>query len=355
MNYYTGLDVSMKTTSICVVDQEGKICFQDSILTDPSIISETLKSKGLNIVKIALESGSISNWLIHELKKEGLPVICIDSRKMSKVLSININKTDKNDARMIAEALRCKFYSEVHEKTQEYVDLTVLLNSRRTLINTKNQLKNTIRGHLKAFGIRLGSLGQIQFSMAVTEHLINKPNAAKLAISELLKAFNYLADQIKEIDKVIEKMARDDEDVKLLKTIPGIGVIAAYTFKAYLGDPRRFKNSRAVGAYFGLTPKQYSSGETIQQSGISKCGNTEVRSMLNEAAVSALYRTKAWSKVKAWGHKLIKKKGHKKAAMAVARKYSTIMHRMMITRTPFEYGEPKVEQKKKIEASKKVI
>jgi transposase len=146
-------------------------------------------------------------------------------------------------------------------------------------------------------------------------------------------------------------MAEKDEDVSLLKTIPGIGSITAYTFKAYLGDPSRFKNSRAVGAYFGLTPKQYSSGETVKQSSISKCGNTEVRYMLSEAAISALYRAKSWSRVKSWGHKIIKKRGHKKAKIAVARKYSTIMHRMLITRKPFEYGEPK---DKKVDPAKQV-
>lgn len=139
-------------------------------------------------------------------------------------------------------------------------------------------------------------------------------------------------------------MAKDDEDVKLLMTIPGIGIITAFTFKAYLGDPLRFKNSRAVGAYFGLTPRQYSSGETSHQGRISKCGNMEVRSVLTEAAVSVLYVTKLWSKVKSWGHKILKKKGHKKAQMAVARKLSIVMHRMLITRKPFEYGEPKIKK-----------
>lgn len=353
MNYYTGLDVSMKTTSICIINQDGKVVFETTVASDPTVISNTLKQSSLNIEGIALESGSISNWLLRELKKMDLPVICIDSRKMSKVLSININKTDKNDARMIADALRCKFYSEVCEKSEEHVDLGVLLSSRRTLIQIKTQLKNTIRGHLKSFGIRLGTLtSSLKFIDTVNDHLKDRSEVVKQALSELLKAFGQISNQINEIDKRIEKLAKDDEDVKLLKSIPGVGIITAYTFKAYIGNPLRFKNSKAVGAYFGLTPRQYSSGETTQQGRISKCGNTDVRSMLCEAATVALYRTKSTSKVKAWGRKLIKKKGHKKAVMAVARKYATIMHRMLITREPFDYG---VLKEKKEELMKQIV
>jgi transposase len=351
MKYYTGLDVSLKTTSICILNQDGKVIFEETSATDPSDIFNTLKGTRIDIEKIALESGSISNWLLKELKGRGLSVICIDSRKMSKVLSININKTDKNDARMIAEALRCKFYSEVQQKSQEHVDLGILLSSRRTLINSRTQLKNTIRGHLKAFGIRLGTLGSTKFIDAVTKCLKDKASAVKIAISQLLRAFEQLVHQICALDTEIEKMALEDADVHLLKTIPGVGTITAYTFKAYLGDPNRFKNSRAVGAYFGLTPRQYSSGETIQQGSISKCGNTEVRHMLCEAALVALYRAKSWSKIKSWGHKIIKKRGHKKAKIAVARKYSVIMHRMLITRKPFEFGE---QIDKKAELAKQI-
>jgi transposase len=341
MQYYTGLDVSMKTTSLCIVDVEGKIVFEETVPTDPGHIALVLNDTKFPITKVALESGSISNWLLKELKMQKIPAICIDSKKMSKVLSININKTDKNDAHMIAEALRCKFYSEVAEKSQENVDLGILLNSRRTLINIKNTFKNSIRGHLKAFGIRLGSLGHAKFILAVKKQLEDKTPHTKLAILELLKSFEFIAKQIDDIDKEIEKLATNNEDVQLLSTIDGIGPITALTYIAHLGDPNKFNNSRSVGAYFGLTPNQYSSGETVQMGRISKCGNTEVRNMLNEAAVSAMYRTKAWSKIKAWGLRLAKKKGHKKAAMAVARKFSVLMHRMLITRKPYERGTPK--------------
>ena len=346
MKYYTGLDVSMKTTSICIVDQHGSIVLEETVPTDPTSISAAIKSTELKIEKAAIESGSISHWLVQELCKKELPILCIDSRKMSKVLSININKTDKNDARLIAEALRCGFYSEVHQKSQENVEARILINSRRTLKNISSQLKNTVRGHLKAFGIRLGPVKNKKFIEKVKEQLKDKSEVVQYGLQQLLAAFIGINEQLAEIEQKLEALAEDDEDIKLLRTIPGVGLITAFTFKVYLGDPKRFKTSRAVGAYFGLTPTQYSSGETQKQGRVSKRGPSEVRFLLHDAATSMLYCTKSWCRPKAWGLKLKKKKGHKKAVMAVGRKLCTIMHRMLITRKSFEYGEPREKEMK---------
>jgi transposase len=343
MKYYTGLDISMKTTSICVLNQESKKVFEDVVETDPDAIVEALRKTKLSMEKVAIESGSISHWLMEELTHRGLNMVCIDSRKMASVLAININKTDKNDARLIAEALRCGFYSEVVQKTQENAALRILLGSRRTLKDTSTKLKNTIRGHLKVFGIRLGELNNSKFFQEVVNRLEGKAEEVQLSIRGLLESFEKVNQEIDKLETHIEKLAKKDEDIALLTTIPGVGIITAFTFKTFLGDPKRFKSSRSVGAYFGMTPSQYSSGEAQKQGRISKRGSKEVRSVLNDAATSMLYRTKSWSKLKAWGLKLRKSKGHKKAAMAVGRKVCTIMHRMLITREPFKYGIPKEE------------
>lgn len=355
MKYYIGLDVSLKTTAMCIVNQDGKIILEDSVPTDPVTISATIKDANLEVEKIAIESGSISHWLVEQLCQRGLPIICIDSRKMSKVLSININKTDKNDARLIAEALRCSFYSKVHQKSQDTVEAQILINSRRTLKNIATQLKNTIRGHLKIYGIFLGSVNSSKFIEKVTALLKDKSESVRLALKGLLETFSSILQQLEILEDHLEKMAKDDEDVKLLKTIPGVGTLTAFSFKAYLGDPERFKTSKTVGAYFGMTPRQYSSGEIHRQGRVSKCGSSEVRFLLNEAASVMLYCTKSWCRPKAWGLKLKKKKGHKKATMAVGRKLCTIMHKMLITRKPFEYGEPKEKQIKEEQILKRAI
>lgn len=341
MLHYVGLDVSMKTTFICIVNDSGKTVYENTVPSEPSQIAHDLMTSGFDIKLVTLESGSISHWLTSELRKLSLPVVCIDARCMSKILAININKTDKNDARLIAEAARCGFYNEVHLKTQADIDLKIMLNSRRTLKNVCTQLKNTIRGHLKAFGIRLTTISKSDFSIQVRSAIQDKADIVQLALNSMLNTYEVTLAEIMKIEIQIKELAKNDEDVQLLTTIPGIGIITAFTFKAYLGDPKRFHNSRAVGAHFGMTPRQYASGETQIQGRISKQGSPEVRAMLTEAATSLLYRTKSWSKLKAWGMKLKRKKGHKKTVLALGRKLATVMYRMMITRKVFEYGDSK--------------
>jgi transposase len=346
MKYYAGLDVSMKTTFICIVSQEKKVVFEQEVLTDPDEIYSSIRSTKLVIENSAVESGSISRWLVQEISKRGLSIVCVDARKMSKVLSININKTDKNDARLIAEALRCDFYSKIEQKPQKYVEEKILIGARQTLKHSSTQLKNTIRGHLKAFGIRLGSVTDLKFEGFVMKAIKDKAEIVVMSLKALLDTFKEINKQVDVLEKQLKNMAKEDEDIQLLTTIPGIGLITAHTFKVHLGDPKRFKTSRSVGAYFGMTPTQYSSGESHKQGRVSKCGSPVVRSLLNEAAFSILYSAKSWSRIKAWGQKIRKKKGHKKATMAIGRKLSTIMHRMLITRKPFEYGTPKEKEVK---------
>ena len=348
MSNFIGLDVSSKTTFICIVNEKGAILFRDEVATDPEVIFETLISIELSIDCVGMESGSMSHWLTKELQNYGLPTVCIDSRKMSKLLSININKTDKNDSRLIAEALRCGFYSQVIQKSQELAELNVLIRSRRTLLETVVKLKNTIRGHLKIYGLRLGNCKHKKFSELVKPHLSDKPEIIQLSTNALLTSYERLLEQLKVVEDKVEEIAEADEDVQLLTTIPGIGSITALTFKIHIGDPTRFKNSRSVGAFLGMTPRQYSSGEVVRMGSISKRGPNEVRLLLNDAATSMLYCTKSWNTIKFWGLKLLKKNGHKKTTMAVGRKMATVMHRMLITRKPFVYGEPKVKEKQKL-------
>lgn len=344
MQYYAGLDVSMKETFICIQDKTGKIINQGRVKTDPDLIAKYLIKVGTPLEKAAIESGSLSHWLVEELRKLQIPAICIDARKMAAILSVQVNKTDQNDARGIADAVRCNLYREVTQKSQNSIEISILMGCRRLLVIQKTQQSNAIRGFLKSYGIRLSSMGEANFAEVARHELSSKSAIAKEGIENLLQCYEKICEAIRKLTKNVEELARSDEDVKRLMTIPGIGAITALAFKTEIDDPKRFKNSRAVGAYLGMTPKQYSSGETRRHGQISKCGSSGMRSLLMEAGIVLLTRSKRWSKVKAWGLKLMKKNGAKKAAMAVGRKLAVIMHRMMIDKTDFIYGEPK-EQK----------
>jgi transposase len=348
MKHYVGLDISMKETFICIEDETGKILHQGRVKTDPALIAIYLRKFDLNLEKVGLESGSLSHWLTKELRALDIPAICIDARKMAAVLSVQVNKTDKNDARGIADAMRCNLYREVMSKSPRSLDITNLMRSRRTMVDQKIQLTNTIRGLLKAYGIRLGLCGDTLFTEKVRATLSPENPLTALGIEGLLNCFEQFCKEIKKLTKKIEELVREDEDAKRLMTIPGIGPITAMAFKVEIDNPKRFKNSRAVGAYLGMTPRQYSSGENQKQGRISKCGSREVRRLLNEAAVVMLTRSKRWSKLKAWGLKIHRKHGFKKACMAVGRKLAVVMHHMLINEAEFIYGEPKESMERAI-------
>jgi transposase len=349
MSYYVGLDISMKETVICIVNDKGEVVHRGKSKTDPEKIAYHLNKvtkTNQKIEKIGLESGCLSYWLVDELQKLGLKTICIDARKMATLLSVQVNKTDANDAQGIAEAMRCGMYKEVCQKSQQAIELGTLLQCRRTLVQQRVQLINSIRGFLKTYGIRLGSCGGKEFPGKIRALLPGMLMLAREGIESLVNCYEKLSEEIKRLDGKIEAVAKEDEDVQRLMTVPGVGIITAMSFKIEIDDPQRFKKSKDVGAYLGMTPRQYSSGETKRQGRISKCGSSEVRSLLTEAGLVCLTRTKKWSKVKAWGLKIMRKHGAKKAAVAIGRKLAVIMHRMLIEKTDFVYGEEKKKDAK---------
>jgi transposase len=338
MKYYAGLDVAMKETFMCVVDEAGKRVFESKASTSPQAIYDELAKSGVRLEKVGLEAGSLSKFLTKGLQDLDLNAICIDARKMAAILAVTINKTDKNDARGIADAMRGNHYKEVNLRNCKDNAIGIFLSSRNTLVENRGRLKNTVRGFLKVYGLRLGEVSHNQFSKTVYEALSNLPTEAVCGIEGLLKSYELINEQIKKMDKTLNELCKKDEEVKRLMTIPGVGMVVAMTYKTDIGDPTRFEKSESVGAYYGMTPRQYSSGETIKMGRASKCGSKDVRTLLTEAATSMLTRSKIWSSLKVWGLKIMKKHGLKKAAMAVGRKLAVIMHRMLITGESFRFS-----------------
>ncbi len=338
MKYYAGLDVSMKETFICILSEEGKKVYESHVYSDPKDIYDEFVKSGYELEKVGLENGSLSGYLTKGLQALGSNAICIDSRKMAAILSVTVNKTDKNDARGIADAMRCNHYKETQIRDDSDESIGILLKSRTTLVNSRRTLKNTIRGHLKYYGIRLGEVSNKKFSIMVRSYYPKLLRDAITGIEGLLKGFDAISVEIERMEKSLEEICKQDAKVQLLMTAPGVGKIVALTFKTDLGDPSRFKKSESVGAYYGMAPRQYSSGEIVKQGKISRCGSKDVRYLLTEAAIVLLTRSKSWSPLKAWGLKLMGKYGLKKAAMAVGRKLSVILHRMLVTGESFKFS-----------------
>jgi len=343
MTYYAGLDVSMNTTFICIVNEKGKVVKELETASTPEAIDSFLSGTGLKIEKVGLESGCLTHYLKKGLKKRGYEVIGMESRRMAAILATIINKTDKNDARGIAEALRVGHYKESVHRSDEAVEIRTILHGRRTAVEGRTHAITSIKGHLKVYGIKLGKGTGKCFREKVEGTIaILNPRVQKV-IKSLLNILDAFEKEIKELDQAVKDVGKEDERVKLLQTIDGVGPITALAFVAEIDDPKRFEDSKDVAAYIGLTPTQYSSGEMQRQGGISKKGSKHTRCLLVEAATTLLTRCQIWSKLKAWGLKLMRKIGKKKAIIAVARKLAVTMHKMLITGKPFERSTKKKE------------
>ena len=334
MQSYAGLDVSLRQTSVCVVDQTGKIMREGMIDSDPDVICNFIRTAAPNLARIGLETGATSTWLWTELKKRGQPVICIDARHAKAALKMQINKSDRNDAAGIARIMQTGWYKEVRVKDLDSHAVRALLASRALLVELKRDLENQIRGLLKNFGLVIGRSKMNTFTTRATELIDGRPELAA-AIEPLLKARDALAGQIDGLDRNVLRLARSEPQVRRFMTVPGVGPITALCYLATIDDPARFKKSRSVGAYVGLTTRRYASGETDRTGRISKCGDGMLRSYLYEAANVLLTRVTKWSALTAWGMRIAKRRSMNKARAAVARKLAVILHRMWIDGTEF--------------------
>lgn len=235
-------------------------------------------------------SYQLSIPLCKGLRSKGFSVICVDARHMAAALSARVNKNDKNDARGIAQMLKAGLHKEVEIKSDKACERKVLMGNKRQLAQTRQQIMGTIRGLLKIYGIALGT--QALFETKVREKNQKLSQAVQLPIESLLSSLKTLDGSLTTLDKEIVRLSKGDEDCRRLITIPGVGAVTAMTYKAALDSPDRFKKSAAVGAYFGITPRQYASGEVNRQGSISKMGQQDTRTLLYEAAQCLLTRVK---------------------------------------------------------------
>jgi transposase len=338
MTYYAGLDVSLRSVNLCVIDEQGEIKAETKLDSEVDDIAAYLHGLDYDVSSVGLEAGTLTQYLTYGLQSAGYEVICMEARQVKAALSAMRNKTDKHDARGIAQILRSGWYSRVHVKSLASHHIRLLLSSRRAVLSKCVDLENEVRGLFKVFGIKLPpKLGHGAFDKTV-RGTIEADAALAHALLPLLEARLVLYRTFRELDNRTRKMAQRDTVCQRLMTAPGVGYITALTFKAGVDDPTRFKRSRTVGAHFGLTPRRFQSGEMDNPGRISRCGDRDVRSTLYTAANALMTRSSKWSALKVWGMQLAKKRGHRRAVIAVARKLAVILHRMWIDDTQFRWG-----------------
>ena len=241
MDHFAGLDVSVKETSICIVDDAGKIVREVKVASEPEALLAVLKNPVYHFKRIGLEAGPLSQWLFSALAEAGLPVICVETRHMQAVLKAQINKTDRNDARAIAQMMRAGLYRPVHVKTIRSQKLRMLLTHRKLLQSKAIAIENDLRGTLRNFGLKVGMVGKVKFEARIKELVENLPDLAEL-VEPLLIVRRVLREQIVILHRRLLAIVRDDEVCRRLMTTPGVGPVVALTYRP--AAPARFRKSK---------------------------------------------------------------------------------------------------------------
>jgi transposase len=335
---YVGLDVSLDATAICVIDDNGTVIWRGKCASTPDAITAAVRAYAATAVRVGLETGQLSNWLTLNLRRRGLPIVCLDARHAKATLSLQINKTDANDAFGLAQVVRTGWYREVAVKSMDAQALRMLLVARAKLVSQRQTIANTVRGLLKTFGLVIARGAKALFPVRVRESLAGNDVLAAI-IEPLLVVWHAVREQIATLDRQVLARARGDAAARHLMTVPGVGVVIALAYTSVIDDPARFRRSASVGAYLGLTPKRYQSGEVDRPGHISKCGDGFLRAYLFEAATVLLLRHQRPSTLKTWGLALAKRIGLRRAKVAVARKLAVIMHRVWSDRSEYRWSK----------------
>jgi transposase len=338
VRHYAGIDVSLELSSVCVVDATGKVVREAKVPSEPEALGCFLRELGLEIERIGLEAGPLSQWLHAGLAKAGFDVVLLETRHVKAALSAMTVKTDRKDARGIAQMVRMGWYRPVHCKAPAAQEVRALLVAREQLRSKLVDVELCIRGILRGFGLKMGTVTKRDYEARVRELVEGHPMLERIA-EPMLAAREALRIEYQRLHRHMLAIVREDAVCRRLMSVPGVGPLVAITFTSAVDDPGRFKHSKAVGAHFGLTPKKYQSGETDVTGGITRIGDDMVRAALYEAANAMLRPATRFSALKRWALDVAKRRGSKRAKVALARKLAVILHRMWVDGTAFRWGK----------------
>ena len=338
MEHYAGLDVSLELTSVCIVDAQGRIVRETKVPSDPEDLVRYFRSLEHPITRVGLEAGPLSQWIHAGLTDAGLETVLLETRHVKAALSAMTVKTDRRDARGIAQLLRLGWFRPVHAKSASAQEVRSLLTARKLIQAKLLDIESGMRGVLRGFGLKVGPISRGRFEMRIRE-LVAGHAMLETVIGAMLAARTTLEAEFKHLHRALLTLVRDDPVCRQLMSVPGVGAITAITFKSGVDDPSRFKRSRDVGPHFGLTPRKYQSGELDVTGSITKVGDRMVRTALYEAASVMLTRTVRFSSLKVWAMAVARRRGTKKARVALARKLAVILHRMWVDGTSFRWSD----------------
>ena len=335
MEYYAGIDVSLECSSVCVVDGSGNILREAKVASEPDALIGWLASQGHELSRIGLEAGPLSQWLYAAMKQAGLAVELLETRHVRDAFRAMPVKSDRNDARGIAQLMRLGWFRPVHCKSIGAQEVRAVLTARKLVQSKLLDVENSLRGILRGFGLKVGKTTARSFAGRIQELVQGHPNLEPVG-KALLAVRDVLLREFNAFEKRVRTLSNSNARARLLMSTPAVGPIVALTYAAAVDDPARFSSSKRVGAHFGLTPKKYQSGETDRSGRISKIGDASVREALYQAAHVMLTKpVKGCTHLKSWAMRIARRAGMSKAKVALARKLAVILHRMLADATVF--------------------
>jgi transposase len=328
-----GLDIGDKYSYLCLIDQEsGEVVEEGRLRTNPEAFRRRFASEQPPM-RIAIEAGTHSPWVSRLLEECGHEVLVANARKL-RLIYANKRKTDEMDAENLARLARVdpKLLYPLKHRGQECQAHMAIVRSREALVGTRTQLVNHVRGTVKSFGGRLPKCPARSFHKRASEHI---PEALLAALGPILEQIGSLTERIRQYDRQLEAISKEHyPETDLLRRVEGIGPLTALTFVLTLENPHRFEKSRSVGAYLGLVPATDRSGDSDPQKRISKEGDQMLRKLLVSSAHYILGPFGSDSDLRRHGEKIASRGGKnskKRAAVAVARKLSVLLHRLWVT------------------------
>jgi transposase len=332
-----GLDLGDKYSYLCLIDTlSGEVVEEGRLRTTPEALRRRFASEPS--LRIAMETGTHSPWVSRLLEECGHEVLVANARKLRLIYS-NKRKTDEIDAENLARLARLdpKLLYPVRHRGEDAQAHLALIRSRQALIRCRTQLVNHVRGAVKSFGGRLPKCPARSFHKRASEHI---PEALRPALEPVLEQIGSLTERIRQYDRLLVAISKDHyPETELLCQVEGIGPLTALTFVLTLEDPHRFERSRSVGAYLGLVPATERSGDMDPQKRISKEGDEMLRKLLVGSAHYILGPFGSDSDLRRHGEKIAARGGKnakKRAAVAVARKLSVLLHHLWITGELYE-------------------
>lgn len=338
VEHYAGLDISDKSTEICVVDGTGETVWAGSCASDPAVIARTLKARAPGLARAVLETGPLSTFLYHGLVERGAPAVCVCARHAKKVLSARVNKSDPLDAEGLAQMARTGWFKAVNIKSEATHLDRASLKIRQQLVASRLAMAGQLRGLLKLFGLRLGKVTTPAKRRERLGQLFAQKPELEPILAPLVESLEAIERQLKTSSNLLAARAAADPVAARLMTVPSVGPMLALTYKTSIEDPGRFARGEDTGAFAGLTPRRNQSGERDFKGHISRAGDPMLRSALYEAANVLLSRVKRPCALQAWGLSLVKTKGSKRARVAVARKLAILLHRLWLSETDFRWA-----------------